>query len=66
MSCSEFVSPDALLDLGFCSPRIGGQGGGEIPLPPDVQNSDPPQTNNLFTTVPPSNWMAAGGGRNND
>ncbi len=22
MSCAEFVSPDALLDLGFCSPRL--------------------------------------------
>ncbi len=34
--------------------------------PPDVQKSAPPLTNNLFTTVPPSNWLAAAGGRKKD
>ncbi len=40
----------------------GGGMGGEYPLP-DVQKTAPPQANNLFTTVPPSNWLAAGGCR---
>ncbi len=40
-----------------CAKTIGGQGGergGNIPLPPDSQKSDPPpQTNGLRRTVPP-------------
>ncbi len=41
---------------------IGGQGGGkggEIPNP----KSDPPQTNNGFTIVPPPDWIAARSGQ---
>ncbi len=29
----------------------------------NIQKSDPPQTTNLFTIVPPSTWLAAGGGQ---
>ena len=43
----------------------GGGVGGSMP-PPDVQKSAPPQTNNSFTTVPPSNWLAAVGSRKNE
>ncbi len=43
----------------------GGGKGGEYP-PRTSKKVLPPQTNNLFTTVPPSNWLATEGGRKND
>ncbi len=45
---------------------LGGQGVGEgwgNTPPLDVQKKLSPQTNSLFTTVPPSHWMAAEGGK---
>ncbi len=46
----------------------GGRKGGITPhLTPERQKKVLPlQTNNLFTTVPPYNWLAAGGGRKKD